>query len=442
MHVGRPPRSILSFFSKVKPATASAGTPIKSEPPHQTKCEAGGAQSSYEQPKPPPSTRTSHAQSGTPAVSHGQRDSPQAALPTRKGRVAELSAGVKRVASNTRKRSPAVPTRPHCTDDVIDVTEEDEDEPIQRPAKLARDEGPGTLRVQPCSAAAGAAGSRLQSDSAVQGHVLPSRANSGNITCSHSAESAHWSIAGKAEPDSGHMLEADEDMVGAGEADGALCAGLHDGAAVHHPGFARKGDQPSTAAGDRGAPRGPDRALSLAERPVDVVRGGTGNDSGCIPAGTRFPDACVVVGDATIDVDVSSGSPVYVGALKGAGTDSDGLGTSTKWGHDRGSTAGEGKRGGEGARVGTQPRPGVASVGKENGGSGLERKRQGERGVEGKGRGSVGKAAKKLMPGKQTHEECVSTLMAMGFTSLQVERALKVTQGDLERAANWLLVGM
>ena len=49
--------------------------------------------------------------------------------------------------------------------------------------------------------------------------------------------------------------------------------------------------------------------------------------------------------------------------------------------------------------------------------------------------------------GKQKQEKRVSsieqdgvmTLLSLGFTKDQVERALKITQGNVERAANWLL---
>ena len=38
-------------------------------------------------------------------------------------------------------------------------------------------------------------------------------------------------------------------------------------------------------------------------------------------------------------------------------------------------------------------------------------------------------------------EEGINTLLGLGFNRDQAVRALRSTQGNLERAANWLLLG-
>jgi hypothetical protein len=50
------------------------------------------------------------------------------------------------------------------------------------------------------------------------------------------------------------------------------------------------------------------------------------------------------------------------------------------------------------------------------------------------------KAAAKMKLGGSFHE-AVDQLMAMGFSKAKADRALQATNHDVERAANWLLLG-
>lgn len=55
--------------------------------------------------------------------------------------------------------------------------------------------------------------------------------------------------------------------------------------------------------------------------------------------------------------------------------------------------------------------------------------------------GGVGAAAVQPSSGGRPDPAGVEVLTAMGFTAQQAERALRVTCGDVERAANWILMG-
>lgn len=50
-------------------------------------------------------------------------------------------------------------------------------------------------------------------------------------------------------------------------------------------------------------------------------------------------------------------------------------------------------------------------------------------------------AAKRPGSGGRLDPAALEALTAMGFTGQQAERALRVTSGDVERAANWILMG-